>query len=295
MDVSYDCELNLSMDFEPTSFKEAASHDEWTEVMQREYDALIKNDTWKLVDPPLGTKPIGCKWVYKNKYKVDGSLDKHKVRLVAKGFAQKEGVDYEETFAPTAKWATIRTLFALAAQNGWKVHQMDVKTAFLNGDLKENVFMSQPEGFVVKGHEHKVCKLVKSLYGLKQALEPGNNESYIASIKKELGKSFEMTDLGYVHYYLGIEVTQHPKSIFLSQKKYIGDLLNRFGMTECNPLTTPMEQNLNLTSIEGKEFEDATKYRQLVGSLNYLTTTGPEISFVVGILPRFMKKPCEGH
>eukprot|EP00253_Pinus_taeda_P011570 PITA_11570 len=93
-----------------------------------------------------------------------------------------------------------------------------------------------------------------------------------------------MTDLGYVHYYLGIEVTQHPKSIFLSQKKYIGDLLNRFGMTECDPLTTPMEQNLKLTYIEGKEFEDATKYRQLVGSLNYLTTTRPDISFVVGIL-----------
>eukprot|EP00253_Pinus_taeda_P028913 PITA_28913 len=208
--------------------------------MQKEYDALIKNGTWKLVDPPLGTKPIGCKWVYKNKYKVDGSLDKHKARLVAKGFAQKEGVDYEETFAPTTKWATIRTLFALAAQNG-------------------------------------------------------NNESYIASIKKELGKSFEMTDLGYVHYYLGIEVTKHPKSIFLSQKKYIGDLLNRFGMTECNPFTTPMEQNLKLTSIEGKEFEDATKYRQLVGSLNYLTTTRLDISFFVGILSRFMQKPCEGH
>eukprot|EP00253_Pinus_taeda_P002554 PITA_02554 len=201
--------------------------------------------------------------------------------------------------------------------------------------------MSQPEGFAVKGHEHKVCKLVKSLYGLKQALRAwyekltehllklnfnhfdlgdatlfvkkggkivvylvvyvdgllmtGNNESYVASVKKELGKSFEMTDLGYVHYYLGIEVTQHPKSIFLSQKKYIGDLLNRFGMTECNPLTTPMEQNLKLTSIEGKEFEVATKHRQLVGSLNYLTTTRPDISFAVGILSRFMQKPCEEH
>eukprot|EP00253_Pinus_taeda_P029118 PITA_29118 len=207
MDVSYDCELNLSTDFEPTSFKEAASHDEWKGAMQKEYDALIKNDTWKLVDPPFGTKPIGCKWVYKNKYKADGSLDKHKARLLAKG----------------------------------------------------------------------------------------NNESYIASIKKELGKSFEITDLGYVHYYLGIEVTQHPKSIFLSQKKYIGDLLNRFGMTECNPLSTPMEQNLKLTSIEGKEFEDETKYRQLVGSLIYLTTTRPDISFAVGILSRFMQKPCEGH
>ena len=111
--------------------------------MQKAYDALIKNGTWKLVDPPLGTKPIGCKWVYKNKYKADDSLDKHKARLVAKGFAQKEGVDYEENFSLIAKWATIQTLFSLAAQNGWKVHQMDVKTTFLNGDLKEKVYMSQ--------------------------------------------------------------------------------------------------------------------------------------------------------
>jgi len=123
----------------------------------------------------------------------------------------------------------------------------------------------------------------------------GNNDSYIASINKELSKIFEMTDLGYVHYYLGIEVTQHPKSIFLSQKKYIGDLLDNVGMTECNPLTTLMEQNLKLASIEGKEFEDATKYRHLIGSLNYLTTTRSDISFAVGILSRFMQKPCEGH
>ena len=126
-------------------------------------------------------------------------------------------------------------------------------------------------------------------------LMTGNNESYIASIKKELRKGFEITNLGYIHYFLGIEVTQHPKSIFLSQKKYIRDLLNRFCMTECNPLTILMEQNLKLTSIEGKEFEDATRYRQLVGSLNYLTTTRLDISFVVGILSGFMQKPCEGH
>eukprot|EP00253_Pinus_taeda_P029305 PITA_29305 len=107
MDVSYDCELNLSTDFEPTSFKEAASHDEWKEAMQKEYDALIKSGTWKLVDPPLGTNLIGCKWVYKNKYKADGTLDNHKPRLVSKGFAQKEGADYEENFSPTSKWATI--------------------------------------------------------------------------------------------------------------------------------------------------------------------------------------------
>jgi len=102
MDVSYDCELNLSTNHEPTSFKEATSHDECKEGMQKEYDALIKNGTWKL-DPPYGTKSIGCKWVFKNKYRSDGSQDKHKARLVAKRFAQKEGVNYEESLAPTTK------------------------------------------------------------------------------------------------------------------------------------------------------------------------------------------------
>jgi hypothetical protein len=153
MDVSYDCELNLSINLEPNSSEEATSHDECKEAMQKEYDALIKNGTWNLVDPPFGTEPIGYKWVFKNKYKSYGSLDKDKSRLVAKGFAQKEGVDYMDTFSPTTKWATICTLFSMAAQNGWKINQLDVKTSFWNGDLKENVFMSQLEGFVVKGKE----------------------------------------------------------------------------------------------------------------------------------------------
>ena len=107
-------------------------------------DALIKNGTWKLVYPPFGTKPISYKWVFKNKYRSYGSPDKHKTRLVEKGFAQKEGVDYEESFSPTKKWATMYTLFSMATQNGWKSHQMYVNTYFLNGDLKENVFMTQP-------------------------------------------------------------------------------------------------------------------------------------------------------
>ena len=123
----------------------------------------------------------------------------------------------------------------------------------------------------------------------------GNNESYIASIKKDLKKIFEMTDMGHLHYYLGIEFTQHPKYIFLSQKKYVGEILDKFCMTECNPISSPMEQKMKLTSSEGKEFEHATKYQQLVGRLIYLTTTRPDISYVVDILSRFMHKPSEGH
>ena len=121
-----------------------------------------------------------------------------------------------------------------------------------------------------------------------------NNEIYIASIKKELKKGFMMKYLGHLHNYLGIEVIQNPKYIFISQKKNIGVLLNKFGMAECNHVSNPMEQNVKFTSKEENEFEDATKYRQLVGSLIYFTTTRPNISFVVGILSRFMQKPCEG-
>ena len=106
---------------------------------------------------------------------------------------------------------------------------------------------------------------------------------------------FDMTYLGLLHYYLGIEVDKKPKHIFISQKKYVGELLNKFGMQDCNHVSTPMEQNLKLTSNEGSTFEDPTKYRQLVGSLIYLTTTRPEITFAVGILSRFMHQPCDGH
>lgn len=117
----------------------------------------------------MGTKPIGCKWVFKNNYKVDGSHEKHKSKLVGKGFAYKEGVYYEENFYTTTKWVTIQTLFALKTQNSWKFHQMDVRISFLNGDRKEKVFTYEPKGFSMEGQEHKVCKLVKSLYGFKPA------------------------------------------------------------------------------------------------------------------------------
>ncbi|KAH9288209.1 hypothetical protein KI387_032326, partial [Taxus chinensis] len=123
--------------------------------METEYDSLMKNQTWELVDLPTRKKPIGCKWVFKTKYKADGSIDKHKARLVAKGYAQKEGIDYEETFAPTAKMKTIKVVCTLAAQKGWRLQQMDVKSAFLNGDLKEEVYMTQPEGFVDENQPKK--------------------------------------------------------------------------------------------------------------------------------------------
>ncbi|KAL0286293.1 UNVERIFIED_CONTAM: Retrovirus-related Pol polyprotein from transposon TNT 1-94 [Sesamum radiatum] len=141
----------------------------WKEAIKNELDSIMTNHTWDLVDLPIGSKPIKCKWIFKKKIKPDGSIDKFKARLVVVGYTQKEGIDYFDTYSPVTKIATIRTLVAISAINGLMIHQMDVKTAFLNGDLEEEIYMEQPEGFIVPGLERKVCKLRKSLYGLKQA------------------------------------------------------------------------------------------------------------------------------
>jgi len=136
---------------EPILFEEAQSSDNWMAAMQVEYDAIVNNGTWLLCELPLGKKAIGTKWVYKLKHKPDGSIDRYKARLVAKGYAQQKSVDFDETFAPTCRMTTIRSICALAAHHGWNVHQLDIKTAFLNGDLHEEVYVTQPHGFVQKG------------------------------------------------------------------------------------------------------------------------------------------------
>jgi hypothetical protein len=154
---------------EPTSVEEALDGpdaNQWKVAMDEEYNSLMLNHTWKLVPLPPGRKPIDCKWVFRKKYTDTGEVEKYKARLVARGFTQVKGVDYHETFSPVVKFASIRTLLALAVQHSYIVHQMDVTTAYLNGDLEEEIYMTQPESYV-KGDY--VCKLQRSLYGLKQS------------------------------------------------------------------------------------------------------------------------------
>jgi hypothetical protein len=143
--------------------------DDWKEVVYSEMDSILSNGTWELIDRPYGCKPVGCKWVFKKKLKPDGTIDKYKTRLVAKGYIQKEGEDLFDTYSHVARLTTIRILLSLGTSHGLLIHHMDVKTTFLNGELEDKIYMAQPDGFIVKGQEDKVCKLVKSLYGLKQA------------------------------------------------------------------------------------------------------------------------------
>ena len=131
--------------------------------------SLHRNKVWALVEPPPNPKVIGSKWVFKRKVNANGEVERHKACLVAQGFSQKYGLDYEETFSPVVRFESIRSVIALGAQHKLQLHQMDVSTAFLNGELDEEVYMQQPEGFVEEGKEHMVCYLKRSIYGLKQS------------------------------------------------------------------------------------------------------------------------------
>nr|GEX18117.1 zinc finger, CCHC-type [Tanacetum cinerariifolium] len=159
----------LLLEEEPRNYKEVAQDKKWIKAMQIEIDSINKNKTWKLATLPDNQKAIGLKWVFKTKRDGNGNIIKHKARLVAKGYVQEHGIDYDEVFAPVARMETIRLILALLAYHGWEVHHLDVKSAFLHGELKEEVYVTQPEGFKKPGNENKVYRLVKALYGLKQA------------------------------------------------------------------------------------------------------------------------------
>jgi Reverse transcriptase (RNA-dependent DNA polymerase) len=157
---------------EPASYREAVKStykDDWDNAMQEEMKSLSENHTWDLVDLPKDRRAVKCKWVYCIKFGADGKPNRFKARLVAKGFTQILGLDYDETFSPVTRLDSIRILLALATLEDWEIHQIDVKMAFLNGDLDEEIYMQQPEGFITAGQSGKVCRLRKALYGLKQA------------------------------------------------------------------------------------------------------------------------------
>ncbi|KAL5816417.1 hypothetical protein ACOSQ3_024795 [Xanthoceras sorbifolium] len=330
----------LLMTSDPVSFEEANQERKWRSAMDEEIQSIEKNKTWELTNLPKGRKTIGVKWVFKTKRNAKGEVQRYKARLVAKGYKQKEGVDYGEVFAPVARQETIRLLISLAAQRSWKIYQLDVKSAFLNGFLEEEIYVEQPPGYVKKGREDKVYRLKKALYGLKQAprvwnmriddyfqkngfdkcpyehalylkketdgsmlyaclyvddlIFTGNNPAMFEDFKQRMVKEFEMTDIGLMAHFLGIEVVQSEKGIFISQSIYAKEILKRFSMEKCNPVTTPVETGLELRKNE-KGDVDPTYFKSLVGSLRYLTCTRPDILYGVGLVSRYMETPDQSH
>ena len=257
-----------------------------------------------------------------------------------KGYKQKEGIDYDEVFAPVTRMETIRLLISLAAQHRWTILQMDVKSAFLNGVLEEEVYVEQPLGYMRRGEEKKVLRLKKALYGLKQAprawneridtyfkkngyeqcpyehalyikkkggdvmfialyvddlIFTGNNAELIEAFKEVMKKEFEMTDLGLTKYFLGLEVIQGKNDIFVSQERYAEEVLKKFKITSCNPVSTPMEPGIKLSKYADGDRVYASKYRSLIGSLRYLTNSRPDLMLSVGIASRYMEEPRYTH
>jgi histone deacetylase 1/2 len=261
---------------------------------------------------------------------------------VAKGFRQRYGQDYEETFSPVVKPTTIRLLLSVAVYRGWHLRQIDIQNAFLNGVLEEQVFMRQPPGFEDPTRPHHLCHLQKAIYGLKQAprawharlssvlgslgfrastadtslfilsrsgltmfllvyvddiIVISSSSSATERLIRAMGAAFAVKDLGRLHYFLGIEVHHQSSSLVLSQKKYAIDLLQRAGMLKCAPASTPMTVTDRLSAHEGTLLtaDEATRYRSIVGGLQYLTLTRPDISFAVNKVCQFLHAPRDPH
>ncbi|WVZ48804.1 LOW QUALITY PROTEIN: hypothetical protein U9M48_000211 [Paspalum notatum var. saurae] len=316
---------------EPSSYDEAATDPAWRTAMEEEMAAIVANGTWEATELPAGHRPIGLKWVYKLKKDAQGVVYVTKLAW----WQRRAGVNFEEVFAPVARLDSVRALAAVAARKGWQLHHLDVKSAFLNGDLVEEVYVAQPPGFVIAGKERSVLRLHKALYGLRRSLEreagphtggawlhaeehrlytrgegrgrvllgvyvddlilTGAEEEAVSVFKDEMKRSFKMSDLGRLSYYLGIEVKQEHGRITLCQAAYSAKLLDKVGMAGCNSVHIPMETGLKLSKDSPNPPVDATLYRSIVGSLRYLVHTRPDIAFAVGMVSRFMESPTTEH
>ncbi|GKD30616.1 ribonuclease H-like domain-containing protein [Tanacetum coccineum] len=264
---------------------------QWRNAMYDEYNALIKNGTWLLIPRPAGVKMVLSMWLFKHKFHADRTLNRYKARLVANGSSQQLGVDFDETFSPVVKPATIRMVLSLAVSRKWPIHQLDVKNAFLNGDLSEIVYMHQPPGFVDARQGFEVAYLL--LY-VDDIILMASSTALLQQLIDSLHREFDMTDLEALNYFLGIFDVRYSTCLFLSQRKYALQLLERVHTVNCNPSRTPVDTESKL-GPDGVSVQDPTMYRSLAGGLQYLTFTRPDLSYVVQQICLYMHDPREPH
>ena len=332
--------IGLISMIEPTTVDEALSDDGWILAMQEELNQFQRNDVWDLVPKPQHKNIIGTKWVFRNKLNEQGEVTRNKARLVAQGYSQQEGIDYTETFAPVARLEAIRLLLSYAVNHGIILYQMDVKSAFLNGVIEEEVYVKQPPGFEDIKYPDHVFKLKKSLYGLKQAprawydrlsnflikndFKRGQVDTTLfrrtlgkdilvvqiyvddiifgstnASLCKEFSKlmqdEFEMSMMGELKFFLGIQINQCKDGVYVHQSKYTKELLKKFKLEDCKVMNTPMHPTCNLSKEDEGAKVDQKLYRGMIGSLLYLTASRPDILFSVCLCARFQSDPRESH
>ncbi|GJU99049.1 putative ribonuclease H-like domain-containing protein [Tanacetum coccineum] len=325
---------------EPKKIAEALQDDSWVQAMQDELLQFKLQQVWVLVDLPHGMKVIGTKWVYRNKRDERGVVVRNKARLVAQGYTQEEGIDYDEVFAPVARIEAIRLFLAFASFMGFIVYQMDVKSAFLYGTIDEEVYVSQPPGFVDPDHPKKVYKVVKALYGLHQAprawyatlstfLEKhgykrgtidktlfikrdkkdimlvqvyvddiifgSTKKSWCDEFEALMKSRFQMSSMGELTFFLGLQVKQNKAGIFISQDKYVAEILKKFDLVNVKAAITPMETKVALTKDEEAIDVDVHLYRSMIGSLMYLTASRPDIMYAVCVCSRFQVTPKTSH
>ncbi|XP_070004099.1 uncharacterized protein [Nicotiana sylvestris] len=282
------------------SFCEDAEKDpKWRVAMKDELNMIEKNHTGKLVKRPKDRKVI-----------------RHKARLIVKGYAQVFGIDFSDTFAHVSKLETIILLLVIAAQKDWKVFQLDVKSAFLNGFLEEKIYVEQPEGFIVKGNEYEVYQLRKALKSTCEAtlyikddeinfivvslyvddmLVTGSNDELVKKFKEDMHHTFEMTDLGEMVHFPSMEIKQKVNEVFICQKKYAGHILKKFRMENCKETIIPMCHKEKLSKNDEAEKVDKTLYKSMVDCLMYLTITRPDILYNVSLLSRFTNFAIDTH
>ncbi|UYV78945.1 hypothetical protein LAZ67_17000381, partial [Cordylochernes scorpioides] len=283
----------------------------WIEAIEEERESLERHDVWQLQELPKGIKPLKCRWVLNKKINAVDGTTRYKVRLVAKGFTQRRGIDYNEVYTPVSSFETIRLLTAIATEKNWFIDQFDVKSAYLHGTLNETIYMEQPECFKKPGEENLFCKLKKSIYGLKQSGRCWNkflnkqlhkigfqqNQAARNKCRELLNSSFEVKYLGPISHMLGVSFKKSEDgSMTLSQSNYIEELLQRFRLQDAKGVSTPMETNLDLSVRKNGNSNERFPYRELIGGLSYLSQrTRPDIAYAVGTLSRYCDNYTRKH